>query len=181
MKIGLVRHFKVMQTKQFWMSSSEFQSWVDGYNCADVAANSVELHGIDWHRCYASNLPRAVTTAETIYQDNVIIDPLLTEVPLSPFISTNMKLPHALWSIVGRLSWFYSLPLQQETKQQTIERAKRFLSTLKMNENENILIVSHGFFLYYLSEELRQNGFQGNKLRRIKNGELYLFQKTGTN
>ncbi|MDF2611925.1 MAG: hypothetical protein K0R92_3399, partial [Lachnospiraceae bacterium] len=38
---------------------------------------------------------------------------------------------------------------------------------------ENILIVFHGFMIYNFQKELRKRGFEGEKLKLVKNGVLY--------
>ncbi|MGB4660090.1 MAG: hypothetical protein WBI07_12985, partial [Mobilitalea sp.] len=41
---------------------------------------------------------------------------------------------------------------------------------------ENILIVFHGFMLYNFQKELRKRGFEGQKIKAVKNGVLYEFE-----
>lgn len=60
MKIGLVRHFKVEDsTKNLWMTSSEFNGWVEYYDQCDIKSD-VFTEEIDWELCYSSDQSRAV-------------------------------------------------------------------------------------------------------------------------
>jgi hypothetical protein len=70
MRIGLVRHFKVKQDmpEQLWVSPSELQAWLDAYDQAEVEIKETDLGGIEWKVCYTSTMPRAVTTAQSIYK-----------------------------------------------------------------------------------------------------------------
>lgn len=43
MKIGLVRHFKVMHKHdRKWMTSDQFNAWVEAYNNADIEDTDLE-------------------------------------------------------------------------------------------------------------------------------------------
>ncbi|OPJ64401.1 hypothetical protein [Clostridium oryzae] len=45
-----------------------------------------------------------------------------------------------------------------------------------LNSDENVLIVSHGFFLITLINELKLLGFKGNIPKKMKNGYLYILK-----
>ncbi|WP_144461932.1 histidine phosphatase family protein [Siminovitchia fortis] len=51
---------------------------------------------------------------------------------------------------------------------------------IKKKEEKNILIVSHGFFLYVLAKELEKQGYAGARKRRFENGRLYIYEKEQT-
>ncbi|MDF2963541.1 MAG: hypothetical protein K0S39_5276, partial [Paenibacillus sp.] len=53
----------------------------DEYDVFEVEVGETDLCGLDWKRCYASHLSRAVTTAETIYKGNIQIKPELSKTP----------------------------------------------------------------------------------------------------
>ncbi|MBU5316365.1 histidine phosphatase family protein [Clostridium bornimense] len=56
-------------------------------------------------------------------------------------------------------------------------RAKNFISKIDINKDRDILIVSHGFFLLTLVEELKSLGFKGDIPIRMGNGCLYILEK----
>jgi len=43
------------------------------------------------------------------------------------------------------------------------------------SDAESIMIISHGFFMRILAQELRKRGFQGEMDSHPKNGKPYLF------
>ena len=178
MKIGLVRHFKVISPRgNKKLNSTEFNDRMSGYDIYPVKPNVVNINSDEWDVCYASTLSRAQTTAKTIYNGEIITTPLIVEVPLSAFINTNTRLHYMVWQIVGRIAWLFSLKSQEEVKPQTLLRINEFLTQIKDSENENILIVSHGFFMKVLVRELKKRGFKGSLDFSPKNGKLYRFER----
>jgi hypothetical protein len=173
MRIGLLRHFKVHCPHKKWMTSQEFREWSEKYEVSKVIKKKVEMYGIQWDICYVSDMPRAITTAKEVYSGNLMIDKLLREVDNAPFIHTNrLKLPFEVWHICGRLAWFFKSKSQPETIDGTRKRINKFLDRIDWSK-ENILIVFHGWMIYNFQKELRKRGFQGEKLKFVKNGVLY--------
>jgi hypothetical protein len=173
MRIGLLRHFKVNCPHKKMMTSKEFREWSQKYEVSKVIKKKVEMYGIEWDICYASDLPRAITTAKEVYSGHLIIDKLLREVDNAPFIHTErIRLPFELWHICGRFAWYFKSKSQPESIVGTRKRINAFLNQIDWTK-DNILIVFHGFMLYNFQKELRKRGFQGEKLKFVKNGVLY--------
>ena len=173
MRIGLLRHFKVNCPHAKMMTSSEFREWSEKYEVSKVIKKKVDMYDIEWDICYASDLPRAITTAKEVYSGNLKIDKLLREVDNAPFINTDkIRLPFEVWHVCGRLAWFFKSKSQPETRIQTKKRIKDFLDRIDWSK-DNVLIVFHGFMLYNFQKELRKRGFLGEKLKLVKNGVLY--------
>ncbi|MDF2842840.1 MAG: hypothetical protein K0R00_1266 [Herbinix sp.] len=173
MRIGLLRHFKVNCPHAKMMTSSEFREWSEKYEVSKVIKKKVDMFDIEWDICYASDLPRAITTAKEVYSGNLKIDKLLREVDNAPFINTDkIRLPFEVWHVCGRLAWFFKSKSQPETRIQTKKRINDFLDRIDWSK-DNVLIVFHGFMLYNFQKELRKRGFLGEKLKLVKNGVLY--------
>ena len=173
MRIGLLRHFKVNCPHAKMMTSSEFREWSEKYEVSKVIKKKVDMYDIEWDICYASDLPRAITTAKEVYSGNLKIDKLLREVDNAPFINTDkIRLPFEVWHVCGRLAWFFKSKSQPETRIQTKKRINDFLDRIDWSK-DNVLIVFHGFMLYNFQKELRKRGFLGEKLKLVKNGVLY--------
>jgi hypothetical protein len=173
MRIGLLRHFKVNCTHRKMMTSREFREWSEKYEVSKVIKKKVDMYGNEWDVCYVSDLPRAITTAKEVYSGNLMIDKLLREVDNAPFIHTErFKLPFELWHICGRLAWYFRSKSQPESVTETRKRISVFLDHIDWSK-ENILIVFHGFMIYNFQKELRRRGFEGQKLKLVKNGVLY--------
>lgn len=173
MRVGLLRHFKVNCPHKKIMTSKEFREWSEKYEVSKVMIKPVEMYGIEWDICYVSDLPRAIATAKEVYSGNLYIDKLLREVDNAPFIhSEKIKLPFELWHVCGRLAWYFKSKSQPETIEGTRKRIHAFLDKVDWSK-DNILIVFHGFMLYNFQRELRKRGFQGKKVKKVKNGVLY--------
>lgn len=181
MIIGLVRHFKVDYKKKIFMTSKEFKEWEENYNKSDVIKKDVELMGIKWEKCYASTLIRAMITAKHVYKKEIIQNDLIRETIIDPIFNSNIKLPYWFWAISGRFAWLFNHKSQEENKKITKEKAEKFINLLlnesKADKAENILIVTHGFFMYSLQKELRKRGFKGKLIYSPKNGILYVYKK----
>lgn len=177
MKIGIVRHFKVDYHPKKMMNSKEFQQYVIDYDNAEIIKNEIDLSSSKWDKCYCSDLKRAIITAKSVYSEELEVTDLLREVQMYPIIDLNIKIPSFLWSIASRIAWKLDHHSQMETKSNTIMRAKNFISKIDINKDRDILIVSHGFFLLTLVEELKSLGFRGDIPTRMGNGCLYILEK----
>lgn len=177
MNIGLVRHFRVDCNTKTFMTSSDFNEWVEQYDNSDTIENKIELGDIKWDKCFSSDLSRAVKTAKSIFSGEIIKTDLLREVLIAPIFKTNMKLPYIFWCVAGRVAWYFNQKCQIETKEVTKKRIKEFLYNIEDESNANILIVCHGFFINVLQKELKKQGFSGKTIKRPQNGTLYLYKK----
>ncbi len=176
MQLGLVRHFKVITNEKTFLNSNGFVEAMRKYDLASVHKNGPKINYDDWQICYCSTLSRAVTTAEEIYLGKIIKTDLLKEVPISPFTKMNIKLPSFIWHIGARIAWYKSHKSQIEDINQTKKRISEFYNLIKKSGYENILIVSHGYFLHMFAQEMMKNGFKGNVDLNIKNAQLYLLE-----
>lgn len=104
MNIGLVRHFKVNCATKMFMTSYDFEEWVRQYDNSDIIENEIDSGNIKWQKCFSSDLYRAVRTAETIFEGEILKTNLLREVCISPIFKSNIKLPYIFWCISGRVS-----------------------------------------------------------------------------
>lgn len=177
MRLGLVRHFKVVTDEKYLLNSDEFSAAMDKYDRAPVTKNGLKINSDDWQICYCSSLPRAVTTAGTIYKGEIIKTDLIIEVPIAPFTRRNIKLPSLIWHIASRIAWYRSHKSQKEDIHDTKKRIYEFYEILKDSGYEKILIVSHGYFLRMFYEEMKKEGFQGEVDINIQNGKLYIIEK----
>jgi broad specificity phosphatase PhoE len=177
MKLGLVRHFKVITDYKTFLTSQEFAQAMKIYDVSPVKKNGLIIDTSEWDICYSSSLSRAVTTAETIYDKEIIKTDLIVEVPISPFTKMNIKLPISIWHIAARIAWSKSHKSQPENINGTKERINKFYEILKKSGYENILIVAHGYFLHLFYQEMKKKGFIGDLDFSIKNGTLYELRK----
>lgn len=179
MIIGLVRHYKVLiNTLGYWMTSVEFREWIDLYNESNIDCTNLTITDVNWDACYSSNMTRAIHTAGTIHQGEIIITEDLREIDINPFFNLKIKLHLNMWLILGRIGWILKHH-SQEDRTQTMERAKKIITMIEdRHENyENVLIVSHGAFMTALRRELMNRGYKGDSFAKPKNGKIYKFLK----
>ncbi len=177
MKIGLVRHFKVNQKiNKTFLLPEEFNKAIEEYDACPVIPNGLKINSSKWDICYCSTLPRAITTAEAIYDKEIIKTNLIVEVPISSFTKKNIKLPALAWQLGARIAWYNSHYSQTEDIFATRKRIEKFYNLISNSGHENILVVAHGYFLKALEVELKKKEFIGNVELNIKNAKLYILK-----
>jgi len=178
MRIGLVRHFKVdMLFSEPLYTPEQINTKLTDYDSCSVIPNEVHLNGIEWEICYSSTMPRAVITAETIFNNEIIETDLLKEVDLRAFTNKKIPLPGWLWHFGGRIAWYKEKESQPEKYSETIARADKILDMIISSGRQNVLCVSHGFFMGVLFRKLYKLGFKGDADMRPQNGKLYVFSR----
>lgn len=180
MKIGLVRHFKVLHKHDgSLMTSAQFNSWVGAYNNAEIEDTDFDYGLSEWNVCISSDLSRAIQTAETIYPGSVIVTDQLREIEVQSIHTLgNLKLPCQMWMVMGRIAWFFSHSSQAERKNETVDRARHTIDWIEEHySNRNVLVVSHGAFMKVLTQELFKKGYRGKGLRNPRNGAMYIYEK----
>lgn len=176
MKIRLLRHFEVINQAPKRCNSEEYNQACLQYDSSDIVENIPDLSIDDYSICFSSNIKRAVNTARTVFQKEIIITNELAEVPIRALFKTRIRIPFVLWNIINRIGWLLNCKKLPETRRQTRERASRFLAKLCQSNHQNVLIVTHGFFMLTLQEELLKRGFKGERIVRARHGLLYEFE-----
>ncbi len=176
MKLGLVRHFKVIVNEKAFLNSDEFADAMKRYDIANVQNNGLQINSDDWDICYCSSLPRALTTAETIYNKKIVKTDLAVEVPISPVFKTKLKFPILFWHIIARIAWFFNHKSQREGINETRKRVAKFYNLIKNSGYKRILIVAHGYFLHNFIQEMKKKGFAGEVEVNVKNAKLYTLE-----
>jgi broad specificity phosphatase PhoE len=179
MKIGLVRHAKVNYRDPFFSSGKLFDESRAIYDATPVETVALKIKAEDFPLCYVSSKPRAIETAKMIYNGNFIITDELVEVKSAAFFFQNVKIPSALRSVAGRIAWFFNYKKMPETRRESNRRARKFISRLLSESNEDTLLVTHGIFMYCLKNELRKQGFKGRVPFFPGNALLFVFEKPG--
>lgn len=175
MRIGLIRHFPVDCAQTLLMNSDEFQEWVKRYDVSPIKIREATIVPGIWDNCFCSDLPRAIETARYIYNGEIIQTELLREVPIAPVIRTKVKLPHLFWLIAARAAWLAAHPSQPEIMSQTKCRVRQCIADLPANEST--LLITHGFLMRYIQQELFDRGYLGKRIVRAVHGELYIYEK----
>ena len=175
MKIIVIRHAEVDFCWSRRCTSEGFDSDCREYDNAPIKGMTCKKTTIRYQRIYISTLPRSRDTAVKLFpNDKCIESGLIDEVPLRSSFDTKKKMPLWFWNMSGRLQWFINSTRQIEGRSQTRKRASRFV-TLIRNENRNCAVVTHGFFMHTLLQELKKAGFRINNFSvKYKNGEYVI-------
>ena len=177
MKISLVRHFKVdVDHGDKLLSSKEYIDVMTEYDSLDVIPCEVNLRDVEWNKCYSSNLPRAIRTAETIYDGHIIIDELIREVDIRLEEEIAGEYNYMDWTIHSIFGWLQNKDYVSENIDDTRKRVIEFLDLLEKNtdNDDKVILVCHGLVMRVLEEELRKRGFRGDTVVSPDNGDLYL-------
>jgi broad specificity phosphatase PhoE len=174
MKIVLIRHFRVDFKWRTFYNSREYSTDREGYNNAAI----VKTHfTYDWPgRVVSSTMARAMDTSALVFQGSVEAYDELCEVPLVPFIDTNVRLPKIVWDVVGRLQWRFNNARQPETYSSSKSRVRIFLNHV-ISEGHDVVMVCHGWVIKLLIKELKRKRFVGPDPLFIKNGYPYVFTR----
>jgi hypothetical protein len=92
--IYLMRHFKVKDTKQYWMNSTQFEQWVRDYDAFALHEKIINLPSLN--KVYTSTCRRVIRTADSLACTYQTSD-LLVEVDAKAFMQTPLPLPKWLW------------------------------------------------------------------------------------
>ncbi len=175
MKIGLVRHFKVKQPlpKGFLIGYEALVNWFEEYDTADVHYTHVDMRTINWKLCYASTMSRAYCTAKHIYDGEIQTIDDLREVTVLNLMNKKRRLPIILWAILIKRKTLSANEITEATK----KKLANFIDWLLSKQEKEILVVSHGFIMMLLQQELKARGFTGEQFRNPANGKVYIFEK----
>lgn len=175
MKIGLVRHFKVNHPfpNKSLLSKSEVSKWFEDYDkTEDLQYKEVDLHNIEWKKCYSSTMIRAVNTAHNIYRGEIVKLAELQELNILHRLSDKLKIPFIFWGLIVRIKSFSSNKDTYEFKNNIIA----FVDKIIANNESDILIVSHWFVMRIIRQALIKRGFIGDDFKSNEYGTLYVFE-----
>lgn len=169
----------MLDERSYWMNSEEFRAWADHYDESPVQENEINIDILDWRICCISDLYRAKETAKIICPSDLrqMETALLREVPVRPFMKTDIKLPHFIWMIGARIAWRLGHHSQAETYQETQARISSVLEFIEESGYQSCLLICHGFLMWTMNKPLIQRGYHGLVPRHVKNGKLYMFHK----
>lgn len=177
MKIGLARHFQIPHRKRELLDATGYAEWLKWYDASEGLEKPVPESGVDWHKCYCSDIRRAKVTAGIIYDGPTEETHLLREVPMAPPLETRLPIPLFLWETLSRVGWLWEHDSQPESRSETRRRAAGIMEWIRARHaGQNILVVSHGFLMQFLERELVKMGFNGRVPVHPKGGHIYVFE-----
>lgn len=177
MRIGLIRHFPVEQPLPTgWNTAADLIDWLARYDQSKAIVTSADLGGGGWQACLASDLPRAMFTARTIYGGEIESCSLLREQGFARFNTGNLRLPVWVWQWVVRAAWLTGHRSQRDSREEFLRRVLAAADRLCAQDCDT-LVVSHAGMMAALSAELRRRGFAGPKLRIAKHATVYTYER----
>jgi broad specificity phosphatase PhoE len=175
MKILLIRHFKVNYDWRFSYNAAKYEKACFDYDNSAVMISDLIINSDN--TIYSSTMIRAIETTKAIFKRVPdFFSDSLREVPISPFMRTNIPLPRFIWDIVGRVQWRFNHKSQPETYKASRSRIDGFMDSI-LAKNEECFIVAHGFVIQMIIKKLKKSGFKGLNPFLIKTGFPYEYCK----
>jgi broad specificity phosphatase PhoE len=170
MTITLIRHARVNYEFKKSYRHFDFDKSCTEYDNSPVLQDiEHRANSITGNIIYVSSLIRTHETAQLLFSGIVPIEnKLFDEVPIKSYAPLPIPLPTALWFGIGRLQWLFASKRQPETKANTKNRVRKAVDTLVANDDD-VILISHGFFMRLLVKELERRGFALEKKASYKN------------
>ena len=167
MKITMIRHQKVKMKWPSRCNSVMFDQACMEYNDSEIF--SLHAEETTDEVVYVSGMRRSIDTAKALFPESQItLLENMQEVPLRSFADCKIKLPLWIWNVMGRIQWKLCIRRQQESYRQTQKRAFDVITYLE-SKKEDCILVTHGFFMRVLINELRKQNYDIEN----GNGQIY--------
>ncbi len=179
MRIAIIRHGKVNMKWPKKCSSEDFDLACAEYDRSDLEYINIIPIEKQVGRIYVSKLSRSVNTAKSLFPNNEYYEmPEIGEVPLKSFMDTKQRLPLWIWNVLGRVQWYIGSERQLEKRKDTMQRANKVIDLCE-SEDEECILVTHGFFMHTLIKVLKSRGYflVGNYQLDIKNLQIIRAEK----
>lgn len=187
MKLGLIRHFKVdLKPRRTWLTGEQFNKWLQEYETAPIVAPEHEIGRQRWTLCLCSDQARAVHTASYFEAQRFVYTEQLREISVAAIRFgrirfSGLRLPVSFWLVLGRLCWSVGHSSQPESRTAVMRRADSVINSLIVDAEESaeegcVLIVSHGAFMKVLDRRLRRRGYEAERMRYPRNGQLFMYE-----
>lgn len=183
--ITLIRHCRPAIYEQYsllsFLSGADFNCFIDNYNNCDLSVSKlpITLKNIvkDGDCFISSNLKRTKESFKLLRIDNFEATDLLNEAELPSGIMLKYRMPLFCWLFLFRTIWYLGCNVRCESFAEfkvRIKKAIRFIQK-RVENNNNIVIMSHGFVNLLLEKELLKNNW--TKMKN-KNSSGFLSYKT---
>lgn len=184
-QIFIFRHGEPAMNKKGWKNRNEAVRYTEMYDSVgiyDFEPNPVYLREDDINVVYTSNLPRAINTAEKVFNNSMPIEShaLFNEFERKVIQFPNIKLPRQFWSVTTRLVWVLGFNNKGiESFSQAKDRSRRAANFLdeKAGNDGKVMLFSHGFLNKYLKKYLKTEGYKALDLEGQKYLGAYYFYK----
>jgi broad specificity phosphatase PhoE len=167
MRITLLRHGKPAFELKGKVRAKDLSEIATSYDLSGIVGvpprETVEaVQGINIVVC--SHLTRSIESAKALgYSELYLKEPLFCETAIPHFNSGSILLPISVWVVILRLLWLFGFSRNGESFVSAKKRAKQAATRLVKlaDENQNVLLVGHGFINHFIARELRKSGWLG--------------------
>jgi broad specificity phosphatase PhoE len=169
-QIVLARHGEPALSRKCRLSSRQYREWWGRYELGGLLeGQSPPPHVIEAARragvILTSTRKRSIETAKAVAGDREMThDTLFIEAPLPPpHFPGFIKLSPRTWGVVSRFWWwFFGHHEGQETRREAQARAAKAAELLDelAGQDQDVLLVAHGFFNTMIGLELRRRGWR---------------------
>jgi broad specificity phosphatase PhoE len=119
---------------------------------------------------FASSMPRALITAQVLFNEyNIIGEDRFVEFDLRFIPIPFVKLKFETWALISRILWFGRILKTRRTVRLELNRAKNAANFLyKEAKQTNVALVSHGMLNMFIEKHLKKLGYK--RASKVKNG-----------
>lgn len=171
MRLLLIRHGRSAHVgPSGLLDRAAVEQWRDAYDAAGIAEGDEpppelkrELANVD--AIAASDLPRAIASAARLAGEReVLISPLVREVPLAIPESVRFRVPLAAWALVIHARWALDIVRGSDMSAEVLERvraASAWCSEVlaKRGTGASLAVVTHGVVRRMLARQLVIDGW----------------------
>ena len=184
MQIHLVRHGRsALVHDGSWFRWSDVGAYEDAYDAHGIRDDDTPGTRLDAviggsPKIVASDLPRAITSAERIAGDRLIeLSPLLREIRLEPPRWIPVRLPIQIWDVFSHVQWSYRL--LSDADHEYVRRGREAADWLigHAAQSSNVVAVTHGGFRRILDARLVARGWRrGPEKRSYENWSVWSYR-----
>jgi broad specificity phosphatase PhoE len=165
--ITMARHGRPDVDRTVRIGWRDYIDWWANYDLAGLAPGQVAPEALiaaaaEADVIFASTLPRAIATAETVAAGKPVIrDAVFVEAPLPPPHIPGRRSP-GHWGVIARIVWHLGRSGGEESRASAKVRAEAAVATLTARalRGENVLLCAHGWFNRMMRPVLLAQGWR---------------------
>jgi broad specificity phosphatase PhoE len=154
------------------LDAAGVETWRAAYDLAGITERSVPPESLvrraaEAKYVIASDMARAITSAERLaHGRKILTSPLLREIPL-PVPKMSVRIPLAAWGAAMHLAWSYRILRGTDASAEHLARVRAAAAWLhEVTSSEAAIVVTHGVFRRVLGEELLRAGWKSEGRER---------------
>ena len=171
MTIYLIRHGKPTVSLQEKVKGNQFLNFVERYNAAGIAKDSIPSEKIiavvqEASVIFTSNLNRTIHSAKILQpQVKPIENAVFREINCWRAFANEIEISALSWAILCNILWRFKIPPIIESPNTVRRRAKQAAELLIQNHelHGSVILIAHGGINTFIAKELRLLGWQGSR------------------